>query len=154
MNPFEASFQALRSKLESITVANGYSTTVNTVDYLATISQDIPESQMPFIGIVPIGTNYRDLPTEGAISKRVALVCHQNIDDDDGEQAMEAICKMELDVYDALYEDRNLDGDADMFVKLQQSQDTIGDRQSQVARVATTVIQIEMVIYVPPKAQR
>ena len=153
-NPFKQSFQALKTSLEAITVANGYSLTVAEVDYIASITQDIPEGQLPFIGIVPIGTSYQDLPTEGAASKRVALVCHQNIDDDDATQAMEAICDIELDVYDALYDDRNLDGDADMYVKIQASQDTIGDHQSQVARVATTVIQIEMKIFVPPKAQR
>jgi hypothetical protein len=152
-NPMSNAFDALKSTLESITVANGYSVEVDTVEYAASVHDSVPGEKMPYIGIVPIGDDWTDMPTEERIAVRVALVCHQLIGSIDGEQAMLKSTDLKFDIHDALYNDRNL-GEDDMFVMMRSSQDTVSDVEAQEEKTVTTVMQIEMRLYVPPKSQR
>jgi hypothetical protein len=52
----------LKTTLESITVANGYNSTVNTVEVLAKTWLQVSEVVRPWLGIVPQETKYEYLP--------------------------------------------------------------------------------------------
>ena len=52
----------LKTTLESITVANGYKSTVNTVEVLAKTWLQVSEVVRPWLGIVPQETQYEHLP--------------------------------------------------------------------------------------------
>ncbi len=64
----------LKTTLESITIANGYKSTVNKVEVLAKTWLQVSEVIRPWLGIVPQETSYEHLP-----AGRVRSVFHIDI---------------------------------------------------------------------------
>ena len=101
----------LKTVLESITVGNGYKSTIKTVEVLAKTWLQTPEVVRPWLGIVPQETTYQHLPA-GRVRSILKIDIIGHVANGSYAQKRERLANLLDDIFAAVNVDTTRDGNA------------------------------------------
>ena len=101
----------LKTVLESITVANGYKSTINTVEVLAKTWLQTSEVVRPWLGIVPQDTAYEHLPA-GLVRSKFKLNIIGHVANGTYAEKRDRLANLLDDIFAAVNVDTTRDGNA------------------------------------------
>ena len=108
VSKFESAIQALIEVLQGISTAAGYQTDVKSVRRVYEVPHEIPDDEMPFLGIA--GTTRTPAAEQVVNAAMWDLLVHVRTFVPDGDDAGAVLSALEADIEKALEADRQLGG--------------------------------------------
>lgn len=138
-------YAALETRLETITVAAGYRTTIDTVEKGYRDPSEVKSAERPYIGITFLREDYQDEPSRVITMMRLALACYVTPTAATQTAVGAAMSNLTADIRKALYASpQNLSVDQVIFVRVVSRQGTEG--LTEAARTRTGEMLLEIVV--------
>lgn len=130
------------TRLTAITAANGYRTTIDTVERGYRDPSQVGTSERPWIGVVPLREDYTDEPGRVAVMMRVGIFCYMTPSAATQAAVTAALSDLAADVRKALYASpQNLSVDEVIYTRVLSRQGTEGLAESAARKDATMMIE-------------